>query len=177
MKIRILVAHATRQGSTKGIAERIATTLLANDIEADAIAVDAVRDVDGYDGYVIGSAVYAMHWLGEAKRFVRRHRAVLRRHPVWLFSSGPLSTDPADAEDAAPRDLGEIERAVAVRRHRIFAGAWAHGAPRIGMLERFMSLVPAAREALPEGDFRDWPAVDDFATTVASELALATARA
>lgn len=177
MEHRVLIAYASRHGATKGIAERIASTLRAEGLEADAFEFDTVRDVDGYDGYLIGSAVYTMHWLGEAKDFVRRHRDQLRRHPVWLFSSGPLSGDPADAEKAAPRDVPEIERELGARAHRIFAGAYDRDRPRIGALEKMMGLLPAAREALPEGDFRDWAAIDEFAKGVAGELRLALATA
>jgi menaquinone-dependent protoporphyrinogen oxidase len=41
------------------------------------------------------------------------------------------------------------------------------------VLERVMHAIPAAREALPEGDLRDWAAIDRFAASVAGELELA----
>ncbi len=31
--------------------------------------------------------------------------------------------------------------------------------------------MPAARNALPKGDFRDWPAIDAWADEIAHELA------
>ena len=36
-----------------------------------------------------------------------------------------------------------------------------------------MSLFPTARKALPEGDFRDWAAIDAFAERIAGEVELA----
>jgi menaquinone-dependent protoporphyrinogen oxidase len=30
--------------------------------------------------------------------------------------------------------------------------------------------MPAARDALPAGDYRDWPAIDAWATQIAAEL-------
>src|SRR5688572_1206529 len=95
MSNKVLITYASRHGSTEGIAERIAVALRARAIDTDVAAVQDVRDPDGYDGYVLGSAVYAGSWLGSMKAFIHRHRATLRRHPVWLFSSGPLSTDPS----------------------------------------------------------------------------------
>jgi menaquinone-dependent protoporphyrinogen oxidase len=169
----VLVAYASRHGSTRAIADRIAATLRECSVDATVLPIDQVRDVDGYDGYVIGSAVYAMRWLGEARSFVRSHRATLRRHPVWLFSSGPLSTDAKDAEGAAPRDAASLVTEVGARDHVIFGGAYDREAPPIGLMERFMSVMPAARDALPNGDFRDWHAIDTWATGVAGELELA----
>ena len=37
-------------------------------------------------------------------------------------------------------------------------------------MARFMRLAPVVREALPAGDFRDWPAIDAWAETIAREL-------
>lgn len=175
MQRSVLVAYATRHGSTKEIAERIAATLQVRGVDATALSVGAVKDADGYDGYVIGSAVYALHWLGDAKRFVHRNRGLLRRHPVWLFSSGPLSTDDDDRREAAPRDIADLAAEVDARGHLVFAGAWHQDARPIGAMERVMSLMPAARNALPDGDFRDWAAIDDYALAVAGELELAVA--
>ena len=77
-------------------------TLRAN-VDATAQPVADVRDASGYDGYVIGSAVYAMHWLGDAKSFIRRNRVILRERPVWLFSR-VAERRPAEADKAAPRE-------------------------------------------------------------------------
>jgi menaquinone-dependent protoporphyrinogen oxidase len=33
-----------------------------------------------------------------------------------------------------------------------------------------MRLAPAVREALPAGDFRDWPAIEAWANGIATEL-------
>jgi menaquinone-dependent protoporphyrinogen oxidase len=173
MPNRVLVTYGSRHGSTKGIAERIASSLEEQDVEVTIMPVEAVRDADGYDGYVIGSAVYAMHWLGPVKAFVRRNRALLKRHPVWLFSSGPLSNDPDDMTESAPRDVAKIERDLDARGHHVFGGAWERDAPAIGLLEKAMRIIPAAREALPAADNRDWSAIDVFGRSVAGELELA----
>jgi menaquinone-dependent protoporphyrinogen oxidase len=37
-------------------------------------------------------------------------------------------------------------------------------------MARFMRLAPASRNALPAGDFRDWPAIEAWAGTIAREL-------
>jgi menaquinone-dependent protoporphyrinogen oxidase len=173
MSNKVLITYASRHGSTEGIAERIAVALRARAIDTDVAAVQDVRDPDGYDGYVLGSAVYAGSWLGSMKAFIHRDRATLRRHPVWLFSSGPLSTEPSELSEAAPRDIADIEREIEARGHTVFPGAWHRDAPPVGVLERVMHAIPAAREALPEGDFRDWAAIDRFAASVAGELELA----
>lgn len=88
--MKTVVVYASKYGSTKGIAEFIAEKLRQHGTQADAQEVSQVHNLEDYDAFVIGSAVYMAHWLKEATEFVTRNRAVLASHPVWLFSSGPL---------------------------------------------------------------------------------------
>ena len=96
--MHVLVAYASRHGATQGIAERIAETLMAAGLDAEVRPASTVKDLRGYDAFVIGSAAYMGHWLKDAKGFVEHNRAVLAAKPVWLFSSGPLGTEPLDEE-------------------------------------------------------------------------------
>lgn len=172
----VLVGYASRHGATAGIAERIATGLEAAGVEADALAVEDVDDVGRYDAFVIGGAAYMFHWLKEATKFVKRHHSVLAERPVWLFSSGPLGTDRVDKqgrdvlETTRPKEFDELEALVRPRGVRVFFGAWDPEAPPVGMVERTMRHMPASKDALPAGDFRDWPAIDAWAAEIATEL-------
>jgi menaquinone-dependent protoporphyrinogen oxidase len=179
----VLVAYASRHGATAGIAERIAAGLCAADLTAEARSVKEVPNVTPFDAFVIGSATYTFHWLGEATAFARRNRMVLAERPVWLFSSGPLGTDLVDDkgrdifEATRPREFEQLGTLLHPRDHRVFFGAWDPDAPAIGLAERAMRLMPAARKAMPAGDFRDWDAIDAWAADIAAELAAAAHRA
>lgn len=174
--MRVLVAYASRHGATRGIAERIADTLRATGLDTDLQPAASVRNLASYDAFVIGSAAYMFHWLAEATALVRRNRAVLAARPVWLFSSGPLGTEPTNAEGvdqkeaSVPREIAELSGAVHPRDHHVFFGAVEPGRKPIGLAERFMTLMPAARDALPKGDFRDWPEIEGWARGIARDL-------
>lgn len=114
----VLVAYATKHGSTREIAEAIATTLTDSGMSTEALVVDAVADVGPYDAVVLGSAVYMGRWLKEATEFARRHRAPLAARPLWLFSSGPLGTEVVDAEEQ-PKELAELSEMFEPRDHRL----------------------------------------------------------
>ena len=102
---------------------------------------------------------------------------VLAARPVWLFSSGPLGTGPADAKGrdlrtvTVPKEIPEFTEALHPRGHHVFFGALDPG--KLTFAERSLRKLPAARAALPGGDFRDWPEIDDWAAGIARELATA----
>jgi menaquinone-dependent protoporphyrinogen oxidase len=181
MNAKVLVVYASRHGATEGIAERIAATLARSGVDATARSVEEAGDARGYDGFVIGSAIYAFRWLREASAFVRRNRAFLATRPVWLFSSGPLGTEEIDAQGrdvraaAGPRELAEFQASIGPRDHRVFFGAYDPGSKPIGLIERITRLMPAARDALPTGDFRDWEEIDAWSRSIADELNLVPA--
>lgn len=178
--MRILVAYASRHGATKGIAERIADTLLRRGLDVTLRPIEAIDDIERYDVFVIGSAAYLGGWLKEAGAFVRRHRSVLAARPVWLFSSGPTGREGVDASGrdtltaSVPKEFAEFALAIQPRDERVFFGAYDPALPPSGLAEqlmsRFMRFAPAARDALPIGDFRDWPAIDAWADRIALEV-------
>jgi menaquinone-dependent protoporphyrinogen oxidase len=174
--MRVLVAFASRHGATKGIAERIAGTLRTEGLEADALPAQTVKALRDYDAVVIGSGAYMGHWLKEATAFARHQKTALSGKPVWLFSSGPLGTEPTNAkgqdqkEAAVPVEIGELSTLLGARDHQVFFGVYHRDQKPIGIAERFMSVMPAAKAALPDGDFRDWPEIEGWAKGIAREL-------
>ena len=159
--MKILVVYASRHGATKGIAEHIADTLGQSGLEVTLRPVTDAGSPDAYDAFVIGSAAYMGGWLGDATTFVRRHRDLLAKHPVWLFSSGPVGPDKVDAkgrdqvEAAAPKEFAEFARTIQPRDQRVFFGAYDPDAAPAGAIDglmvRFIRLMPAIRNALPDG--------------------------
>lgn len=170
----VLVVYASRHGATRGIAERIAATLGAAGQRADVHPSDEVRDLSGYDAFVIGAAIYYGHWRKPAAAFVQRNMALLVKRPVWLFSSGPLGSQTPGAqghrppEADPPIELGELREAVRSRGERMFYGALDPAG--LTLPERTVRRVPAGRALLPEGDFRNWADIDAWAQEIAHEL-------
>lgn len=163
--MNVLIAVASRHGSTTEIAEAIALDLRAAGIEATLRWASEVESLDDYDALILGSAVYMGNWMTEARHFVERHRDALARMPVWLFSSGPVGADdPKPHGD--PSGLAELMAATGARGHHIFAGRL--DPTRLGLGERL--IVKAVRA--PAGDFRDWKAVRAWADEIAAALAV-----
>jgi menaquinone-dependent protoporphyrinogen oxidase len=161
--MNILIAVASRHGSTHDIAE-----VYAQELRHVGHVVD-VRDVDGslaiehYGAVIVGSAIYMGNWLPEARQFVEHNQAALTNVPVWLFSSGPLGQGDAQPH-GEPAHLDELMQATHARAHRIFAGKLDKSS--LGLGERLITRMVKA----PEGDFREWEAIRVWAHEIADAL-------
>lgn len=185
--MRVLVVYASRHGATRGIAERIGSTLEGFGLSVSVQPVDRATSVVDADAVVVGSAAYIGRWMSEATEFVRRHAATLATKPVWLFSSGPVGVERVDdagrdvLEAATPREFAELHDLVHPRDRKVFFGAFDPDQPASGVAERFMvgflRLMPTARAAMPAGDFRDWPVIEAWAKGIAEALGARTAAA
>jgi menaquinone-dependent protoporphyrinogen oxidase len=133
--VKVLVTAATKYGATEEIAEAIGEVLRERGLDATVGPPDEAGNVDGYDAVVLGSAVYAGHWLKAAR-------------PVWLFSSGPIGDPPKPEED--PVDVAISATSTGAREHRVFAGKLVRR--QLGFGDKAI----AAALRVPEGDFRDW---------------------
>jgi menaquinone-dependent protoporphyrinogen oxidase len=159
--MRVLVTAATKYGATEEIAEAIGEVLRERGLDATVGRPEAAT-VDGYDAVVVGSAVYAGHWLKPARELVDRQRAALAARPVWLFSSGPIGDPPKPEED--PVDVAELATATGAREHRVFAGKLVRR--QLGFGDK--AIAVALR--VPEGDFRDWTEIRAWAAGIADAL-------
>lgn len=160
--MRALVSAATKHGATAEIATAIGKGLREHGVDADVASPQEVSDISQYGAVVIGSAVYAGHWLEPAKAFINRFADQLPKRPVWLFSSGPIGDPPKPAED--PADVAVLLGTTKARGHELFAGAIDKG--KLGFAER--AIVGMLRAS--EGDFRDWIAIEAWARSIAEAL-------
>jgi menaquinone-dependent protoporphyrinogen oxidase len=166
--MRILVSAASKHGSTREIATRVAEALrtgLACDAVVDVVPAAEVGDVTSYDAVVLGSAVYVGRWMEDARR-VAELIVTHPPRPVWLFSSGPIGDPPKPDEE--PVEISDIVKSTHARGHRVFAGRLDRH--RLGFGEK--AVVVALRVA--DGDFRDWDAIDAWGTQIAAEVSRAT---
>jgi menaquinone-dependent protoporphyrinogen oxidase len=163
----VLVAYATKYGATAEIAEKIGEVLRQAGVGAQVLAADRVDDLSSYGAVVLGSAVYIGRWRKEAAKFLQAHEAELAARPVWLFSSGPTGEgDPVELTQGwrFPGKLQPIADRIAPRDIALFYGAT--DATKLNFLERWMLKNVGA----PAGDYRDWQAIDVWASAIAEEL-------
>lgn len=167
MDQNILVAYATKYGSTAGIAEKIGQNLRELGLRAEVQAIDRIEDPSQYSAFVIGSAVYAGQWLKEAAQFLAKHETLLASRPVWLFSSGPTGEgDPITLMKGwkFPALLQPLADRIKVKDTAFF-----HGMLDTDKMNFGEKLIVKGIKA-PLGDFRDWTVIGEWAKSVATQL-------
>jgi menaquinone-dependent protoporphyrinogen oxidase len=158
----ILIAYASRYGSTQEVAESIATTLRGAGFEVDIQATQDVKQLEAYDAVLLGAALYNGKWHPGAHQFLADHQPALGRRPVAIFTLGPLSSSDA----AKQNSRRQLDRALAKHAWlkpvavEVFAGKFDPKKPGIGFFERLM----------PASDHRDWDAIRAWANTLSAQL-------
>jgi menaquinone-dependent protoporphyrinogen oxidase len=100
---RVLLAYASKRGSTAETLEAVADALRNADLDVDYRAAGDVAALEPYDAVVLGSAIYIKRWQADAKHFLRRHASYLARVPFGA---------------ADPRSSGAARRAPSRRVRR-----------------------------------------------------------
>jgi hypothetical protein len=163
---RVLVAFASEQGSTAGIARAIARALRAQGIDVDCLPAGSVTDVSPYEGVILGSGVFLPRRLSDGQGFLPRHAAALRGRPLWLFAAGPLGrVAPDDPRSNAGRPgcdspLEQVARSVGAR------GLAAFGA----------SPEEAMQPGAGDSPYRERERVRGWANAIAADLDIRPAR-
>ena len=172
--MKVFVGYATANGSTRGIAERIAQGLRRHSLDVDLLPMNATVEPSGYDAVVLGSAIHAGSWLPEGHQLVEREAGALRARPLWLFSVSTLGDEESmfrpGVADRLRRmrketpELAQFREWIGRREHRNFAGAIRRSDwPATG---RAFFRAMGGRY----GDHRNWAAIDAWTEQIARSL-------
>ena len=166
MSASVLVAYATRYGSTQEVAEAVAETLRDCGLGVDIQPMREVRTLEGYDAAVLGAALYMFRWHKDARRFLSRHRKALAELPVAVFALGPVH-DPYEEEEW--RDSrAQLDKELAKHGWLIPVALEILGGKFDPAKLRFPINLLAGSE--PASDLRDWEAIRTWASDLASKL-------
>jgi menaquinone-dependent protoporphyrinogen oxidase len=163
---KLLVVYGTKSGCTSGVAERIGTTLAGTGLSVEVFPAEDKPDPAGYDGVVVGSGVRVGQWHSAVKEWVTDNADSLREMPTAFYTVClTIATDLEKADEVRaytdpllagsgiePVDIGLF-------------GGWFEP-KQFNLLER---TVLKAMKA-PQGDHRDWDAIDAWTAGVAPKL-------
>ena len=158
----ILLAYASRFGSTQEVAETIADTLREAGLEVDLQPMQVVKSLDHYSAVVLGAAIYKAKWNADAHQFVMQHQDALTQLPVSIFTLGPLSSSEAAKRNSRRQLDSELAKYPWLKpvALEIFAGKYDPSKPGLNFFEKF----------LPARDYRDWDAIRAWAMGLSAKL-------
>jgi menaquinone-dependent protoporphyrinogen oxidase len=166
MSSSVLVAYATRYGSTQEVAEAVAATLREHGLAVDIQPMREVRTLDQYHAVVLGAPLYMMHWHKDALQFLGRHRAALTTRPVAIFALGPFHAEEKDFQEVR----GQLDKELA-KFAWLTPGAIAIFGGKFDpeKLTFPHNLLPALKN-MPASDVRDWTAIRAWANDLAAQF-------
>jgi menaquinone-dependent protoporphyrinogen oxidase len=166
MATRVLVAYASKAGSTAEVADAIARRLAGAGLAVDVRRARNVRSVDGYAAVIVGSAIRAGRWLSEASGFARNHREALAARKTAFFTlCMTLQQDTPEHREKVAAYLEPVRAILEPDEIEFFAGKMDY---------RKLALAPrliVKRMKVPEGDFRNWHAIGAWADALGNEIA------
>ncbi len=160
--MRVLVTAASKHGGTTEMAEWIGGRIARDGLDVVVSAPGDVTSLDGFDAVVLGSGVYAGHWLQAARHFVDQLGRGLAARPVWIFSSGPVGDPPKPAN--GPADAETMRLATGAREHRVFPGRIDRSTMGFGERAVVTALGVKDRDDRPREEVEAWAA--EIATAV-----------
>ncbi len=166
MSASILVAYATRYGSTQEVAEAVAAALRERGLTVDIGSMRQVRTLDQYRVVVLGAPLYMFHWHKDALRFLAQHHVALAQRPVAIFALGPLHAEEKEFQEVR----GQLEKELAKfpwlrpAAIAIFGGKFD---PQ--KLTFPYNLVPGLKN-MPVSDVRDWTAIRTWASDLVAQF-------
>ncbi|MDO9549929.1 MAG: flavodoxin domain-containing protein [Methanoregula sp.] len=154
MPDKILVAYATRNGSTAEIAQAIGKELT---IAGHAVVVAEIKTIStlaDFTAVVIGGPLYMGSVDGAVGKFVAKNREQLLKLPVAAFAAGlaPKNLNPAAIEESMGALKKSLEPVKPVASG-LFAGKLDPAKVNF-VMRKFLEMAK-----IPSGDFRDWDAI------------------
>jgi menaquinone-dependent protoporphyrinogen oxidase len=171
MSQKILVAYASRTGSTRGVAEAIGKTLTEGGAQVEVLPMQEVTGLSSYSAVVAGSAIQNKGWLPEAMQFIKAHQAELARVPFAAFLVC-MTLAMRNGESYRPfvsEFLAPVRMLVKPVNEGLFAGALdISKVPSFGNKLKFRLSVLFG--VWSEGDHRDWEAIHAWARGLHPQL-------
>ena len=170
MNGKLLVAYATRYGSTAEVAEAVGGRLRERGFGVEVRPVGQARSLEGYDAVVFGTPFYLGGMLKEGRAWLESQRTALEARPNAIFAFGPTSAADDLAEtakqlDKALAELPWLEPLAA----RMFVGAYDPA--KLRFADRLLTKLPASPlHGLGACDDRDWRAIGEWADETGEAL-------
>jgi menaquinone-dependent protoporphyrinogen oxidase len=153
MTAQLLVAYASKHGSTHEVAAVIAARLREMNLDVELRPANEVTDLGSYRGVILGCSIYVGRLHPDAVDFLHRHQTALAALPIAVFALGPRTLEPSDLASSRMRLLRALEKEPDVDPYEIAVFG--------GVINPKTLRFPLNH--LHASDARDWDDIDAFA--------------
>jgi len=171
MQSSVLIAYATRGGSTAEVAQAVAAAMQEAGVPAEVLPVNQINTLTGREAVILGAPLYIGHFPREFHQFLRLHHEALHHMHPWLFVLGPTRNVPKDFEGArtqAEKELSHYAWLHPADLH-IFGGRWnTQDLPFPFSLIRRIPGNPLGK--IPAQDIRDWVAIREWSLGIVRRI-------
>jgi menaquinone-dependent protoporphyrinogen oxidase len=166
MPQNVLIAYASKCGSTGEIAQSIGQTISQTGAYVDVLPIEQIADVSAYQTVFVGSAIRRGHWLPEAVDFLNQHQLELQNIPTACFTACmTLCEDTPESRQKAKSFFDPVREIFQPHAEGYFAGKVDPN--RLSFMDNTMLKIVGT----PEGDYRNWNAINQWATETYAALA------
>ncbi len=171
MNKKILVAYASKCGSTAEVAKTIGQVLSESGAAVEVRAAHEVKTINAYDAVVMGTAIRMGRPVGEITNFAKKFNKELAELPTAVFSLGlAMKQDTPENRAEAEKSISPLlDQLTSKKSTALFGGKF--DLQTLSPLFRFM-LSKDTSGAMEEGDYRDWNAIHTWANRLPSELGI-----
>jgi menaquinone-dependent protoporphyrinogen oxidase len=162
MTTDVLIAYASKHGSTEQVARRIAEVLRAHGLTTTVEQASAVTDLDGAHAVVLGGSIYMGRWHRDARAFLTGHADALDEIPFAVFALGPGKNSEHDFDQSRK----QLDHALAKEPELEPRAVTVFG----GVVEPERLRFPFNH--MPAVDIRDWPTIHAWAAELPGLLCL-----
>jgi menaquinone-dependent protoporphyrinogen oxidase len=158
MTDNVLIAYASKAGSTSEIMKTIADTLTERGKTVEVSRIGHAGSLDPYQTVIIASCIRMGAWLPEAVNFVKDHQAELSQKTVaYVVVNATLREDTSENRQAVNAYIDPVRAILQPADVGLFAGKIDFS--RLSFMDRTIAKMVGS----VEGDYRDWDAIRSWA--------------
>ena len=171
MPKNILIAYATRYGSTEEVAAAIARILRAQGFETTVRPARDVKTLETYQAIVLGAPLYFGSIHRDALKFLERHGASPKRPPLAVFILGPSQDDEHALEEARSSVRTTMDAALGLPPVDIAVFGGKYDPAKLRFPDTLIARLPASPlRGARASDARDWTRIEAWANALGGKL-------